>query len=87
METKEFCRSLDFMKLGQAIHHKNWQVAASVLQRLQKQSMEMGDDIFGRNFTALRQCLLHKDQIAAKNALAIIIAKRTKILNSREGIE
>ena len=33
------------MKLGQAIHHKNWQVAASVLQRLQKQSMEMGDDI------------------------------------------
>ena len=65
MEITDFCKSLDFMKLGQAINHNNWRAASSVLQRMQK------------------QCLLHRDQLAAKNALAGVIARRTQILNLR----
>lgn len=81
MEVIDFCKSLDFMKLGQAINHQNWRMAIGTLQRMQKQAKEMGYDKFDRNFVGLRQCLMRKDQLAAKNILAAIIAKRTQILN------
>lgn len=42
MEITDFCKSLDFMKLGQAINHNNWRAASSVLQRMQKQYEETG---------------------------------------------
>lgn len=82
METIDFCKSLDFMKLGQAINRGNWQIAASTLQRMQRQAAEAGCDTFDCNFIQLRQCLMRKEQLAAKNILALIIAKRTQILNS-----
>lgn len=84
METTDFCKSLDFMKLGQAINRQNWQIAVSTLQRMQKQAKETGCDAFDRNFIQLKQCLMHKEQLAAKNILALIIAKRTQILNSTQ---
>ena len=84
MEIIDFCKSLDFMKLGQAVNHNNWRTAFSVLQRMQKQYEETGEDLFGRSFVNLRQCLLQKDQRAAKNALAAVIAKRTQILNRQK---
>lgn len=82
METIDFCKSLDFMKLGQAINRGNWQIAASTLQRMQRQAAEAGCDTFGRNFIQLKQCLMRKEQLAAKNILALIIARRTQILNN-----
>ncbi len=87
MKTEDFCKSLDFMKLGQAVNHENWQGAASILCRMQRRSAEMDEDLFGRNFSALRQCLLHKDQTAAKSVLAVIAAKRAKIWNGQERAE
>lgn len=84
MEITDFCKSPDFMKLGQAVHHNNWRAAFSVLQRMQQQYGETGEEVFGRSFVNLRQCLLHKDQQAAKNALAVVIARRTQILNNRK---
>lgn len=84
MEIVDFCKSPDFMKLGQAIHHKNWRAAFSVLQRLQKQYEETGEELFGRSFVNLRQCLLRKDRQAAKSALAVVIARRTRILNGQK---
>lgn len=84
MEITDFCKSLDFMKLGQAIHHENWRAASSVLQRMQKQYEETGEEVFGRSFSNLRQCLLHRDQLAAKNALAGMVARRTQILNRQK---
>lgn len=84
MEITDFCKSLDFMKLGQAINHNNWRTAVIVLQRMQKQYAETGDSRFDRSFVNLRQCLLHRDQLAAKNALAGVIARRTQILNHQE---
>lgn len=82
MEMIDFCKSLDFMKLGQAINRQNWQIAAGTLQRMQRQAAETGCDVFDRNFIRLKQCLMHKEQLAAKNILALIIAKRAQILNS-----
>ena len=82
METIDFCKSLDFMKLGQAINRENWQIAVGTLQRMQKKAGEAGCDTFDRNFIQLKQCLMHKEQLAAKNILALIIAKRAQILNS-----
>ncbi|HBA69405.1 MAG TPA: hypothetical protein DCZ40_08625 [Lachnospiraceae bacterium] len=84
MEITDFCKSLDFMKLGQAINRQNWQIALNTVQRMQRQSAETGDPIFDKNFTNLRHCLLHKDQLAAKNVLAVVIAKRAQILNHQE---
>jgi hypothetical protein len=82
MEMIDFCKSLDFMKLGQAINRQNWQIAAGTLQRMQRQAAETGCDVFDRNFIQLKQCLMHKEQLAAKNILTLIIAKRAQILNS-----
>lgn len=84
MELTDFCKSLDFMKLGQAIDHNNWRMASIVLQRMQKQYAQTGDHMFDRSFINLRQCLLRREQTAAKNALAGVIARRTQILNRRE---
>lgn len=70
------------MKIGQAVEHGNWQAALNALQRLQRQAAEIGYDAFDRNYTNLRQCLLHREQRAAKDALAVIITKRVQVLNS-----
>ena len=81
-EIYHYCKSIDFMKIGQAVEHGNWQAAINALQRLQKRASEIGYDVFDRNYTNLRQCLLHREQRAAKDALAVIIAKRVRILNN-----
>lgn len=78
-----FLRSYDFMKLGQAINHKNWQVAAMTVQRMQKTAQELELDAFVRQLTNIRQCVLHKQARQAKDILAVMMAKRAQMLNQR----
>lgn len=80
-EQIEFFKSLDFMKLGQAINREQWQAAAMTIRRLDMKAKEVGMNDFERNFTGIRQCINRKDSNEAKQILAVVINKRAKYLN------
>lgn len=80
-----FLKSYDFMKLGQAINHQNWQVAAITLQRMQKNAQELELDSFVRQLGNIRQCVLHKQARQAKDVMAVMMAKRAQLLNQSTG--
>lgn len=82
--TKEqvaFFKSLDFMKLGQAVNRGQWQSAAMTVRRMDLRAKEIGLSEFERNFTGIRQCINRKDIQEAKQILAVVINKRAKYLN------
>ncbi len=79
-----FLKSYDFMKLGQAIEHGNWQMAAMTSQRMQKTAQELEMDMFVRQLANIRQCIMHKQGKAAKDILALMVARRTQMLNDIE---
>lgn len=81
---QEFLQSYDFMKLGQAINHRNWQVAAMTVQRMQKRIGELELHTFERQFVGIRQCILHKQDKQAKDILALVMAKRAQLLKSEK---
>lgn len=76
-----FLKSYDFMKLGQALDHKNWQIAAMTVQRMQKGAQEAELETFDRQFINIRQCIIHKQGKQAKDILALVTAKRAQLLN------
>ena len=80
-EQIEFLKSLDFMKLGQAINRGQWQSAAMTIRRLDMKAKEVGMQDFERNFTGIRQSINRKDGTEAKQILAVVVNKRAKRLN------
>lgn len=81
-EQLSFLKASDFMKLGQAINHQQWQSAAMIVRRLDMRAKEVGFEDFVRQITGLRQCINRKDAYEAKQILAIVVNKRAKWLNS-----
>ena len=80
-EQIEFLKSLDFMRLGQALNREQWQSAAMTIRRLDLKAKEAGLHDFERNFTGIRQCINRKDSNEAKQILAVVVNKRAKHLN------
>ena len=83
--TKEqinFLKSLDFMRLGQALNREQWQAAAMTIRRLDMKAKEVELNDFERNFTGIRQCINRKDGNEAKQILAVVVNKRAKYLNA-----
>ena len=85
MEDKkiEFYKSLDFMKLGQAINRGNWQVAAMTARRMEMNAKNAEIIEFNQQLLGVKQCINRKDAIGAKQILAIMVAKRAKVLNAK----
>ena len=81
-EQIDFLKSLDFMRLGQAINREQWQAAAMTIRRLDMKAKEAEMLDFERNFTGIRQCINRKDGNEAKQILAVAINRRAKYLNS-----
>ena len=81
-EQIDFLKSLDFMRLGQAVNRGQWQSAAMTIRRLDMKAKEVGMDDFDRNFTGIRQCINRKDMQEAKQILAVVVNKRARHLNS-----
>lgn len=75
-----FLQSYDFMKLGQAVNHRNWQVAAMTVQRMQNRVRELELTVFEKQLTGIRQCILHKQERQAKDILALVMARRARML-------
>ena len=81
-EQIEFLKSLNFMKLGQALNRGQWQSAAMTIRRLDMKAKEAQMNDFERNFTGIRQCINRKDGNEAKQLLAVVVNKRAKHLNA-----
>lgn len=77
---ENFVNSHDFMKLGQAITHKNWQVAMMSVTRLQKAAEAAGLTQFDRNFKGIRQCIIAHDGKQGLDILTQAVAKRVQLM-------
>ena len=81
--TEEQCnyiKSLDFMRLGQAINHEQWQSAAMIVRRMDNEAKELGLEGFERQFTGIRQCINRKEKAPAQQVLSIIVNKRVQMI-------
>lgn len=83
-QQREYISSLDFMKLGQAINHDQWQAAAMIVRRMDMKAKEVGIDGFERQFTGIRQCINRKDKAQAKQVLSIVVNKRVQIMKQMQ---
>lgn len=81
-EQIDYFKSMDFMRLGQAINREQWQAAAMTIRRLDMKAKEIEMNEFERNFTGIRQCINRRDGNEAKQILAVVINKRAKHLNA-----
>lgn len=80
-EQETFLRSMDFMRLGQAINRGQWQSAAMTVQRMDRNAKTAGLTEFERQFTGIRQCINRRNGFEAKQILAIVVNKRARYLN------
>lgn len=88
-EVTTFIKSYDFMRLGQAIGHGQWQSAAMTIRRMDMQAKKLGTECFLRQFAGLKQAVARKNAQEAKQILVSVTAKRVKIieaLNERERV-
>ncbi len=81
MTKEEFLASKDFLKLGQAVNHENWQVALMTVTRMQKNASEACPNLFDRKLSNIRQCILHRQKAQALDVLSLIVAVRAKELS------
>lgn len=86
-EVSSFIKSYDFMRLGQAVGHGQWQAAAMTIRRMDMQAKKVGAECFWRQFAGLKQTVARKNAHETKQILVSVTAKRVKIieaLNERE---
>lgn len=76
----KFLKSLDFMKLGQAVSHNRWESAAMIIRRMDNTAKELGLVCMERPITGLRQSVNRKNMADAKQILAGLISKRVQLL-------
>ena len=82
---KDFLNSYDFMRLGQAIAQGNQNMAMMIVSHLQQAAQEAGvAEQFGMNLQGIRQCVIGRDMKQAQDILAVVTAKRVKLINDRE---
>lgn len=76
-----FLDSFDFMRLGQAITHNNQNAAMMILSNLQSAAEEAGAaELFATEFKNLRGCILCGEVQNAQDILAVVTAKRVRLL-------
>ena len=76
----KFIKGYDFMRLGQAISHQQWQAAAMIIRRMEMQAKKPELEGFARQFAGIRQAIMRKDGREAKQILAVVTAKRVAML-------
>lgn len=85
MEEKlEYINNIDFMRMGQAIAHEQWQVAFMTLRRLEQRAREIGFSDFEQQFVGLRHAIQREDIKEVKQALTLITNKRARIINEEK---
>ena len=80
-EQLTFLKGLDFLKLGQAVNHEQWQTAAMTVQRMERTIKQTGLSDMERNMMGLKQAIRCKNQMESKQILSQLVAKRVRLLN------
>lgn len=81
----EFLNSYDFMRLGQALVQNNQNMAMMILTHLQRAAEDAGlNDMFGQNLQGIRQCVIGGEYKQAEDILAVVTAKRVKMIEERK---
>lgn len=75
-----FIKGQDFLRLGQAISHHQWQAAAMTVRRMEQQVKKPGLEGFARPLAGIRQAIMRKDEREAKQIMANITARRVQLL-------
>ena len=81
----DFLKGKDFMKLGQAIEHGNWQIAGMTAQRMQKSAKEAQISEFDRQLVMIKQAIAGRKKTEAQNILAAMIGVRVRLLKAEAG--
>ena len=76
----QFIKGYDFMRLGQAVSHHQWQAAAMTIRRMEMQAKKPELACFARQFAGIRQAIMRKDGNEAKQILAQVTARRVRML-------
>ena len=79
-DVKQFIKGYDFLRLGQTISHHQWQAAAMTIRRMEMQAKKPELETFARQFAGIRQAIMRKDEREAKQILALVTAKRVRML-------
>lgn len=79
-EQLTFLHGLDFLKLGQAVNHEQWQTAAITAQRMERIIKRTGLSDMERNMMGLKQAIRCINQIESKQILSQLVAKRVRLL-------
>ncbi len=85
-ELEKFVKSLDFMRLGQAVNGGRWESAMMTVRRMTMQADKLGLVCYERQFTGLRQNIARKDAAEVKNILSLVIRKRIQIQDALKNL-
>lgn len=80
-DIRTFIHSYEFMQLGQAINHKQWQTAGMKVQKMSAKAKKMGMTGWENLFTGIRQNIARKNDKEALQILSVMTTKRVKLLN------
>lgn len=83
----QFIKGYDFMRLGQAISHQQWQAAAMTIRRMEIQAKKPELAGFARQFAGIRMAIMRKDEREAKEILAQVTARRVRMLKEIQSSE
>lgn len=78
-ELLTFLESYDFMKLGQAINRGQWDSAMMTLRRMDQKVKKLGIREFEQPMKGLRLAVSGRNELQAKQILAMVVAKRVRM--------
>ena len=84
---KAFLNGRDFMKLGQALNSKNWQIAMMTVRRMEQTVKELEITAMERNLMQIRHAVLSQNTAEGLNGLTLLVAKRVQMLKSEKGMK
>ncbi len=77
-----FLEGYDFMKLGQAVNRGQWSSAMMILQRMDAAVQRLGIQCMVQPLKGVRSSVLGRNSQQAKQALALLVARRVSLLKS-----
>lgn len=86
-EVDKFFHSLDFMRLGQAVSHGQWQSAGMKVMKMSAKAKSLGCVGMERQFTGIRGAINRRNSEEALHFLALIITKRVRIVNFYQNLK
>lgn len=86
LELEQFLKSYDFMRLGQAVNHGQWNGAQMKSSAMNRTAMKLGLMSWSRQLQGIRQAAAVKNREEANQLLSLIISRRVKLMELLKNI-